>query len=240
MSFFDNIAKKLLKKAVLTEKCLIAEHTYHIRLAGDELLQLPYTPGEHMRIMITGKIPTSLSEKVRTYSVWQYDPEEGILDMAICTYSNGVGARWVQDIQVGEMVYFAGPRGNFTIDTTGDFYVFVGDVSSLAHFYELKRNLDSTKKIYSLMYAEQSADFFPDITNKKALAFYQLPLNPINVLREELASLLSPTQGKGIVYVGGDSRVCVDLNRFFRKELAWENKQVKTKPFWNPLKTGLE
>ncbi len=43
-----------------------------------------------------------------------------------------------------------------------------------------------------------------------------------------------------MVYIAGDSRVCVALNHYFRKELHWDSKQIKTKPFWNPEKTGLE
>ncbi|MCG1036691.1 SIP domain-containing protein [Polaribacter sargassicola] len=54
---------------------------------------------------------------------------------------------------------------------------------------------------------------------------------------KELASKL---KGKKMVYIAGDSRVCIALNQYFRKELKWDVKQIKTKPFWNPSKKGLE
>ncbi|WP_368855182.1 hypothetical protein [Polaribacter sp. 20A6] len=43
-----------------------------------------------------------------------------------------------------------------------------------------------------------------------------------------------------MVYIAGDSRVYVALNHHFRNELNWSTKQIKTKPFWNPDKKGLE
>jgi NADPH-dependent ferric siderophore reductase len=46
--------------------------------------------------------------------------------------------------------------------------------------------------------------------------------------------------GRRMVYIGGDSRICVSLTHYFRKELQWEARQIKTKPFWNPDKKGLE
>nr|WP_197482116.1 SIP domain-containing protein [Polaribacter atrinae] len=47
-------------------------------------------------------------------------------------------------------------------------------------------------------------------------------------------------KGIKMVYIAGDSRVCIALNQYFRKELNWNTKQIKTKPFWNPDKKGLE
>lgn len=45
--------------------------------------------------------------------------------------------------------------------------------------------------------------------------------------------------GRKIAYVGGDSRVCIALNQYFRRELNWATKQIKTKPFCNSDKKGL-
>jgi NADPH-dependent ferric siderophore reductase len=47
-------------------------------------------------------------------------------------------------------------------------------------------------------------------------------------------------KGKQMVYIAGDSRVCVALNYYFKNYLNWNTKQIKTKPFWNPEKKGLE
>ncbi|MEQ8807788.1 MAG: SIP domain-containing protein, partial [Imperialibacter sp.] len=70
--------------------------------------------------------------------------------------------------------------------------------------------------------------------------FYEMPPNPVPEIVEEVKKLVPEMKGRTMVYLAGDSRVCVALNQYFRKELHWSAKQVKTKPFWNPTKKGLE
>ena len=43
--------------------------------------------------------------------------------------------------------------------------------------------------------------------------------NPDQAVIEQLNAQLKNAVGKGIVYVGGDSRLCVTLNRYFRHSL---------------------
>jgi len=47
-------------------------------------------------------------------------------------------------------------------------------------------------------------------------------------------------KGYKMVYIAGGGRICVVLNIYFRNELNWDSKRIKTKPFWNLEKKGLE
>ncbi len=181
-----------------------------------------------------------MQDKVRTYSIWQYDPKKAIIDMAVCTHTTGIGTRWAKEVAIGNTIYFSGPKGKFTIDQSGDYYLFVGDISALAHLYEINRHLTQPKPVISIIYGEEEADSFPDLTGEKPFTFYQLPQNPGSFVIDQLRSLMKPMSGKGLAYVGGDSRLCVTLNQYFRNSLSWKSQQIKTKPFWNPVKTGLE
>lgn len=240
MTFIDTIAKRLLQKATLIEKRQIADHTFHLTIQGNDLTNLNYVPGEHLRILVGADKSTSMQDKVRTYSVWQYAPDKATIDLAVCTHATGIGSSWVQTVSPGETVYFSGPKGKFTVDASGDYYLFVGDPSALAHLYEIRRNLPGDKKVFSLIYADRSADFFADLDGSTPFQFQVLPRNPGETVIEQLHLFIQQSQGKGILYVGGDSRLCVTLNRHFRYSLNWSGRQIKTKPFWNPLKTGLE
>ncbi|UHG89620.1 siderophore-interacting protein [Spirosoma oryzicola] len=239
MSLLDTITKAVGQKATIIEKRQIADHTFHLKIQGSALQALTYTPGEHLRVLIGLDKNSSLMDKVRTYSIWQYDQANATIDLAVCTHSKGVGSRWIQEVQPGELLYFVGPRGNFTIDDSGDYYVFVGDPSALAHLYEINRNLSGSKKIISFIYADQDMDFFPDVDGCTPFSFYQQPQNPAQTVIEQLTSQVNNATGKGMLYVGGDSRLCATLNRYFRHSLHWGSRQIKTKPFWNPTKTGL-
>lgn len=240
MGVLDNLVKRFSRKAVLIDKQQLTEHTFHLKIQGDDLKNLPYTPGEHLRVLVGVDKGTSMQDKVRTYSVWQYDPANASMDLAVCTHSTGIGARWVREIALGDMLYFGGPKGKFTVDQSGDYYVFVGDPSALAHLYEINRHLEPSKPVISLIYGDTTSDLFADLTGEKPFTFYQLSQNPGSAVIEKLDAQLKNKSGKGILYVGGDGRLCVALNKHFRNELHWESRQIKTKPFWLPNKTGLE
>ena len=240
MDLVDRISRRFSQQAVVLNKQQIAAHTFRLTIQGDDLRDLSYIPGEHLRVLVGFDKATSLRDKVRTYSIWRYDQSQATIELAVCTYSTGIGARWVQDICVGDTVYFTGPKGKFTVDHSGDFYVFAGDVSALAHLYEINRNLPDSPKRIGFIYANDDADFFPDLTNTTPFDFHRLPQNPSEVAIERLASLTKKYTGKGILYIGGDSRFCVNLNQYFRHSLHWTSQQIKTKPFWAPNKVGLE
>ena len=76
---------------------------------------------------------------------------------------------------------------------------------------------------------------------KLPFKFYHMPKNPLKevivVLEESMAMEYDENT---IVYVGGDGRLCVALNHYFRKGKSWNSKKIKTKPFWFPNKQGLE
>ena len=114
----------------------IAAHTYHVRLAGAALRHLAYVPGYTVDVLVG---PAGAPH--RKYSVWNYEPEAGLLDLAICTFSGGAGARWVQQLAVGAVVLLRPPRGKLTLLDGFDTYYLVGDATALAHLYELHRNL---------------------------------------------------------------------------------------------------
>lgn len=240
MSLVDNLAKRLSKTATLIQKEQIADHTYHLKIQGDDLKNLDYKPGEHVRILVGVDKATSMQHKVRTYSVWQYEHTNGVMDLAVCTHSTGIGSLWARESSIGDSIYLVGPRGRFTVDDSGDYYVFVGDPSALAHLYEINRNLTGHKQVLSLIYADREEDLFPDLDGSRPFQFNVLPRNSGETIIEQLHFLLKKATGKGMLYVGGDSRICVTLNRHFRYSLDWSSRQIKTKPFWAPGKIGLE
>jgi NADPH-dependent ferric siderophore reductase len=240
MSLIENIAKLFTSSATVIYKEKISESAFHLKICGDDLKSLDYIPGQHLRILVGLGKSTTLKDKVRTYSVWNYDRKNQTIDMAVCTHSNGIGSKWIRELKIDDKIYFSKPKGNFIIDNTGDFYIFIGDISALGHLYEIRRNLPADKKVYSLIYSDKTEDFFEDLENKAKFSFKKLNQNPSEQISKDITELATTTNGKGIVYIGGDGRVCVELNKYFRQVLKWNTKQIKTKPFWHPDKIGLE
>ncbi|REE83952.1 flavin-dependent oxidoreductase [Paenibacillus taihuensis] len=244
MGFIQNMAKRFSHEAVIVQKRQIADHTYHISMRlKDDAKEFAYTPGEFLRVLVGLDQDAKFMDMIRTYSVWNYDAKSRVIDMAVSTFSNGAGASWAERVNAGDSIYYSGPKGRFTVsgdNDTSDYYILVGDISALAHLYEIRRHLPAQKQVHSFIYADSEKDFFADLDGTTPLSFCRLPMNPSQQLMEQLNPIIQQAKGKGMVYVGGDGRLCVELNKYFRKEHGWEAGQIKTKPFWMPGKKGLE
>lgn len=242
MSILENILKSVvLDEAIITEKVPLSKTAFKITLQCESIRKVSFVPGSFLRLGIgIGKEELSMKDKIRSYSVWDINKAEGLLNLAIATHSNGIGSQWAKECQEGDNVYFKWKKGNFIADNTADSYVMVGDLSALSHLYMINRNIGKSKHVTSILYNQQKNEFFTDIDGSAPFDFYELPQNPINEIIAKIQEVAPTLKGKKIAYIAGDSRVCVALNHFFRKELNWETKQIKTKPFWNPEKKGLE
>ena len=241
MGIIESFAKRMSQRAVITQKRQIAAHTFWVSLElPDDSKRISYTPGESLRILTNLNRPMKFSERIRTYSVWNYDQANRVIDIAVCTFSSGAGAEWAKQAKVGDVVHFAGPKGKFILDESGDQYILIGDISALAHFYELNRNLSPHKTVHSIIYGQGEDDFFSDLNGETPLSFHILSEHPIKPLIELIEPILLTSSGKGIIYIGGDGRICADLNKYVRTTQYGGKWQVKSKPFWYPGKTGLE
>ena len=241
MAILEAVMKRLLNKATIIHKATLTPAVYHIRIQSDSIKKATYVPGYFLRVAVgLDKDELSAKDKLRSYSVWEIDSKKGTIDLAIATESNGPGAQWATQCNIGDTLYFAWHKGKFLVDDTADSYLMIGDLSSLAHLHAINRNLTGKKKVKSIIYHQDTLDLYPDINNSNPFTFYQLPQNPIEALIKQIELVMPEMEGNKLVYIAGDSRVCVALTQYFRKELQWPTSQLKVKPFWNPDKKGLE
>ncbi len=241
MGILKSILKRVLKENTISDKQKISEAAYKIRLESEGIKNAEFVPGYFLRVGI-GLTEDSLTMQdfVRSYSVWDIDKANGTIDLAIAIHSKGSGANWAEQREVGDKVYFTWKKGNFILDESADSYLMIGDLSALSHLYMIRRNLPKNKQVESILYSQQKNELYADIDGTTPFDFYELPQNPTDEIINKIKEIVPKMTGKKIVYVGGDSRICVALNQYFRRELNWETKQIKTKPFWNPDKKGLE
>ncbi|VXC22850.1 siderophore-interacting protein [Maribacter litoralis] len=241
MGIVESIIKKVLEKGTIIENTKLSESVYKIRIQSEDIASYDFVPGHFIRLGVgIGQDEISMKDKVRSYSVWDIDKEKNTIDIAIATHSQGIGAKWVESCTPNDTVYFKWKKGKFLIDTNADSYLLIGDISALSHLYIINRNLPNSKQVKSFVYSQSNEDFFKDISDNKPFDFHVLNENPSVEIIQELNSIVPEMKGNKMVYIAGDSRVCIALTNYFRKELNWSAKQIKTKPFWNPEKKGLE
>lgn len=240
MALLETIMKKIMDKGQITSKTRLTDSVYKIDITSDAIKTMDFMAGYFIRLGIgIGTNTNSKKDMVRSYSIWDINKDTNTISLAIATDSNGIGAQWVKNCNVGDTVYYKTKKGTFTLDTSADSYLMIGDLSALSHLYIINRSLEN-KPVESIIYNNTLSDLFEDVDGTKPFNFYKLEENAIDSILEKVKEQLPNLKGKTIVYIAGDSRVCVALNHYFRKELHWDSKQIKTKPFWNPEKTGLE
>ena len=239
-SIIDRLARNIFQKATVTYKAKVSPDTFHIKIKGDGFLGYTYTPGEHLRLFVGMDKDTALDQKLRTYSIWAHDATEGVVDIAICTHSAGIGATWVQQVAVGDMIHYMGPRDKLIIDPSGGAALMIGDASALSHLYAIRRGIPETKKVIGLIYADHKSDLYADIDGSLPFRFLQLPLHPTEQIIKEINSVRDQLPSNTIAYLAGDARLCKDIGRYLRQDLNWDSWQVKSKGFWMPGKTGMD
>lgn len=240
MALLETIMKKIMDKGQITSKTRLTDSVYKIDITSDAIKTMDFMAGYFIRLGIgIGTNTNSKKDMVRSYSIWDINKDTNTISLAIATDSNGIGAQWVKNCNVGDTVYYKTKKGTFTLDTSADSYLMIGDLSALSHLYIINRSLEN-KPVESIIYNNTLSDLFEDVDGTKPFNFYKLEENAIDSILEKVKEQLPNLKGKKMVYIAGDSRVCVAINHYFRKELHWDSKQIKTKPFWNPEKTGLE
>lgn len=242
MGLIENILKKVvLQEAIITEKTKLSEAVWKIRLQSDSIRKVDFIPGYFLRVGVgLNDKDLSLKEKIRSYSVWNINKAEGYLDLAVATHSKGIGAKWATHCKAGDQVYFKWKKGNFLVDDSADSYLMIGDVSALSHLYMINRNVPKDRKVESIIYSQNKSELFSEIDGTTPFDSYEMATNPYHDIIAKVKEIVPKMTGKKMAYIGGDSRVCVALNQYLRKEFHWETNEIKTKPFWNPDKRGLE
>ncbi|CDF79490.1 siderophore-interacting protein [Formosa agariphila KMM 3901] len=241
MAFIEHIIKKIMDSGVITSKTQLSKSVFKIEIHSEAVKPMDFIPGCFIRLGVgIGQAASSKKDMVRSYSIWSIDKDNNTFSLAIATHSNGIGAQWVKDCKVGDSVYYKVKRGKFTVDTTADSYLMLGDLSALSHLYIINRYLPKDKHVESIIYNKNIPELYADIDDEKPFNLYSIEENNIKEIIAKIDEVIPHLKGVKMAYIAGDSRVCIAVNNYLRKELKWDTKHIKTKPFWNPDKKGLE
>lgn len=219
-----------------------------IRFSGPRLQGLTWTPGQHVRLQVE-----SLREAVlrlhpypvlRTYSIYDADPDLGALDIVMADHDGGrqgmtPAGRWAMATSVGDDVHFTRPQGKLVIRHDAPYHVFAGEETASVAFAAMLRSLPSTAVVYGVIEAATDADHLPLVTPVTRVERGGAPAANSAVLADALRSLPLPDY-PGIAYLAGEARTIQTLRTILITERGWDRRQIRTKPFWTPGRSGME
>ncbi len=187
-----------------------------IRLTGDRLRELTWTPGQHVRVRV-GTLT------LRTYSIWDYD---GHLDLCVLDHPGaGPGARWARQAEPGQQVSFTRPDGRF-VTREAPYHLFIGDATASVAFGAMLRALPASAQVHGVIEAEDRLPLPRELTWTDnllgGLRALELPAEP------------------GVAYLAGEARACQAARRHLVQDRGWPRKSTVVKPFWTPGKRGMD
>lgn len=219
-----------------------------IRFSGPRLRGLTWTPGQHVRLQVESLRDAVLRlhpyPVLRTYSIYDADPALGALDIVMVDHDGGrQGAtpakRWALSTSVGDGVHFTRPQGKFAIRRDAPYHLFAGEETASVAFAPMLRSLPPTAEVYGAIEAVTDTDHLPLATPLTRVERGGAPAANSAVLADALRSLPLPDY-PGVAYLAGEARTIQTLRKILITERGWDRRQIRTKPFWTPGRSGME
>jgi NADPH-dependent ferric siderophore reductase len=219
-----------------------------IRFEGPRLQGLNWTPGQHIRLQVAGLGESFLRlhphDALRTYSVYDADADLGTLDIVMLDHGGEPDVatparRWSGTAVVGDNVQFTRPQGNLVIRHDAPYHVFAGEETASVAFAAMLRSVPQTAEVYGVVEAADQADHLE----------LARPLDQVqrrNASAEDSVALAAAVRAlelpdhPGIAYLAGEARAVQSLRKIFVTERGWDRRDIRTKPFWTPGRSGME
>lgn len=227
----------LFRTGTLTEKTMISPRMLQLQIIGDSLKDLPWKPGQHIRLSLSKS-----SMLLRTYTVRRYDARQGSLDVWIMLHGQSPATAWVNTINPGEEISFLGPTGSFLLpEEEASSYLFVGEETAAVTIQTMLEALPATARVMGCLETRQPGEEIPGSSPHQLPWIYRngAPAHSSPVLLAAVRSLKLPST-PGIAYLAGEARTCQAIRHYLRSELNWPRTAIHTKAYWTPGKKGLD
>jgi len=213
-----------------------------IRIEGDAVGRLAWTPGQHLRVHVTDmSSPRNWlrpRDMLRTYTVWHRDA--GGLEVCALDHDGtaGPGARWARSLSVGNPVTFGGPEGRFVLGD-GAYHVFAGEETAAVAFGPMLRALPAGVPVYGVVEVDEPGDRLPLPRELDWNYRHGGSAAASQTLLAAFSRLSLPAE-PGIAYLAGEARTIQLLRRHLVSDRGWPRQAIRVKPFWTPGKRGLD
>ncbi|OJZ64110.1 NADPH-dependent ferric siderophore reductase [Mycobacterium paraffinicum] len=219
-----------------------------IQFSGNRLQGLSWKPGQHVRLQVAGLGESLLRlhphDALRTYSIYDVDPEVGTLDIVMFNHSGDPqtqtpARRWSRAAAVGDDVQFTRPQGNFVIRPDAPYHVFAGEETASVAFGAMLRSLPLTAEVHGVIEAADRGDHLDLARPLHRVQRGEATAEDSAVLADAVRALELPDQ-PGVAYLAGEARTIQALRKILITERGWDRRHILTKPFWTPGRTGME
>ena len=218
-----------------------------IRFSGPRLQGLTWTPGQHVRLQVASLRESVLRLHplaVRTYSIYNADPDLGTLDIVMLDHYGDPKAatparRWAAATSIGNHAHITRPQGKLVIRHDAPYHVFAGEETASVAFAAMLRSMDPTAEVYGVIEAATDTDHLSLARPLTQVERGDAPAANSAVLADALRNLPLPDY-PGSAYLAGEARTIHTVRKILITERGWDRRHIRTQPFWTPGRTGME
>jgi NADPH-dependent ferric siderophore reductase len=213
-----------------------------IRFSGNRLQGLTWRPGQHIRLQVAGLLHPN--DALRSYSIYDADPDVGTLDIVMLDHNADPGAgtpagRWAAAATIGDQARFTRPQGNFVVRDDAPYHLFAGEETASVAFAAMVRSLPTAAGVHGVIEAADQADHLPLARPLRQVQRGDVAAKDSAVLTDAVRALRLPNH-PGVAYLAGEARTVQSVRKVLIAEHGWDRRNIRTKPFWTPGRTGME
>lgn len=245
------VVDRWLSEATVEHVERVTSRMRHVRVQGDDLVGLDWTPGQSTRVVFHD--PTHLGvwlsfrqlrDAARSYSIWDYDRDAGRYDLMVLEHDGdgpGPGATWARTVRPGDPVLLSSLEGRFVARVPSAYHLFVGEETAAVCFGAILRALPATERVHGVIEAEATQGHLALPRDAELVRVERggADPSPSRTLVDALRALDLPAH-PGTAYLAGEARTIQAARRHLMDDRGWPRTAIRSKPFWAPGKRGLD
>jgi NADPH-dependent ferric siderophore reductase len=119
------------------------------------------------------------------------------------------------------------------------YHLFAGEETASVAFAAMLRSLPSTAEVHGVIEGATDADHLPLARPLTHVERGDASAANSVVLAAALRALQLPDH-PGVAYLAGEARTIQSLRKILVTERGWDRRNIRTKPFWTPGRSGME
>jgi NADPH-dependent ferric siderophore reductase len=166
---------------------------------------------------------------MRDYTPRRYDPVSGELDIDFVLHGDGPAATWAEQVQPGQSLYIAGPRGSMIVPDIFDSYLLIGDETALPAISRRLESLQAGRR--ALVVVEIQDDAERQTLESQAHIEVVWVVRGQQDLMQVVAGLQLPA-GELYAWVATEAALSRKLRRVLLDDLGVNEAAMKAAGYW--------
>jgi ferric-chelate reductase (NADPH) len=229
------LVKMFTKAATVSELEQLTARYRLITLSGPKLAGVRWVPGMKVQMALGGFVS-------RTYTPIEWDGGRGLTRLVAYVHGDTPASAWVKGLEVGVSAPIFGPSDSLDLAALGRPGLLFGDETSIGLAHALRFSAPGSEGVSIVLEVSSRAETEAVLARMQIHGVSLIERRPDDAHVGELEALVAQqVKARAIAsaVLSGKATSIQRLNRQLRA-LGLTSRQLKTKAYWAPGKTGLD